>query len=30
MQAITNLSLGDIALEVTNKLKKVIENLKQD
>jgi uncharacterized protein (DUF302 family) len=28
MQAITNPSLGDIALEVTNKLKKVIDNLK--
>jgi uncharacterized protein (DUF302 family) len=27
MQAITNPSLGSIALEVTNKLKKVIENL---
>jgi uncharacterized protein (DUF302 family) len=27
MQAITNPSLEDIALEVTNKLKKVIENL---
>jgi uncharacterized protein (DUF302 family) len=27
MQAITNPALGDIALEVTNKLKKVIENL---
>jgi len=27
MQAITNPSLGDIALEVTNKLKKVIDNL---
>jgi uncharacterized protein (DUF302 family) len=27
MQAITNPSLGNIALEVTNKLKKVIENL---
>jgi uncharacterized protein (DUF302 family) len=28
MQAITNPSLGEIALEVTNKLKKVIDNLK--
>jgi len=28
MQAITNPSLGDVALEVTNKLKKVIESLK--
>jgi len=27
MQAITNPSLGNIALEVTNKLKKVIDNL---
>lgn len=27
MQAITNPSLGDIALEMTNKLKKVIDNL---
>jgi uncharacterized protein (DUF302 family) len=27
MQAITNPSLGDIALEVTNKLKKVIDSL---
>ena len=27
MQAITNPALGDIALEVTNKLKKVIDNL---
>jgi uncharacterized protein (DUF302 family) len=28
MQAITNPSLGNIALEVTNKLKKVIDNLR--
>ena len=28
MQAIINPSLGDVALEVTNKLKKVIESLK--
>ncbi len=27
MQAITNAALGDVALEVTNKLKKVIDNL---
>ena len=27
MQAITNPALGDVALEVTNKLKKVIDNL---
>jgi len=27
MQAITNPSLGDIAFEVTDKLKKVIDNL---
>ena len=27
MQAITNPSLGDVALEVTNKLKRVIDNL---
>jgi uncharacterized protein (DUF302 family) len=28
MQAITNPALGDVALEVTNKLKKVIDSLK--
>jgi uncharacterized protein (DUF302 family) len=27
MQAITNPALGDVALEVTNKLKRVIDNL---
>ena len=29
MQAITNPALGELALEVTNKLKKVIDNLKE-